>query len=251
MRLAAEDVYLDISFPTRRTSKRPYVVINMVASLDGRAAVSAKAGSIGSGIDRNLMRSLRARADAVMVGAGTIRAEKLTLAVPGNLAQAREARGLKPQPLAIVATATGDVPLRANLLGSSPDDLLILASTETPEECLRVLSSHACVEVVPNKIATPGARLDLKRALETLKGRFAVDLLLVEGGPTLNHSLVSLGLADELFLTLAPKLLGGERPGALAILEGPPLPTKDTEAKLVSIHLAQGELFLRYALRSG
>ena len=223
----------------------------MVASLDGKATVDGKAGAIGSPTDRTLMRTLRARADAVMVGAGTLRAEKLTLAVPENLSREREIRGLNPQPLAVVAAATGDVPLRENLLSSSPDNLLVLASPEASDESLVALSSRASVEVVmPKGTAAQGPRLDLTVALETLKKRYAVDVLLVEGGPALNHALVSTALADELFLTLAPKLLGGERPGALTILEGPPIPPgKSSKPEPISIHLSIDELFLRYALR--
>jgi 2,5-diamino-6-(ribosylamino)-4(3H)-pyrimidinone 5'-phosphate reductase len=193
---------------------------------------------------------LRARADAVMTGAGTLRAEKLSLAIPEDLARAREARGLKPQPLAVIVTATGDVPLQTNLLDSSPDNLLVLASPETPQERLAYLSSRASVEIVTQENSTPGIRPNLTGALEALKERYAVGVLLVEGGPALNHSIVSLGLADELFLTLAPKLLGGKRPGALTMLEGPLLSPNDIEPKLVSIHLCEEELFLRYALRS-
>ncbi len=225
------------------------MAINVVASLDGKAAVGGKAGSIGSLVDRALMRALRARADAVMTGAGTLRAEKLSLVVPEDLARAREARGLRPQPLAVVATATGDVPLQTNLLCSSPDDLIVLASPETPQERLATLSYHASVEIVPGAATARGPQLDLKRALEILRERYAVDVILVEGGPALNHALVSSGLADELFLTLAPKLLGGERPGVLTILEGPALPPRKTEPKLVSVHLSGEELFLRYTLR--
>lgn len=249
--LAAEDVYTEISFPILRT--RPYVVINMVASLDGKASLSGKAGSIGSSIDRLLMRTLRAHADAVMIGAGTLRAEKLTLTVPEKLAEAREARGLKPQPLAVVATATGEVPLEKNLLGSSPDNLLVFVSPDTTEERLTALSSRASVEVVVPKEETAMASswLDLKRALELLKHRYTVDVLLVEGGPALNHTLISLGLADELFLTLAPKLLGGDRPTDLTILEGPRFPSslRRTGPELTSIHLADHEMFLRYTLK--
>jgi riboflavin-specific deaminase-like protein len=237
------------------------VLINMVASLDGKATVGGKAGSIGSSTDRLLMRALRAHADAVMTGAGTLRAEKLTLAVPENLALARASRGLKPQPLAVLVTATGDLPLEANLLGPSPDDLLILTSPETPKARLAALSARASVELVPKETANSpgefassmagsGLRLDMARGLEILKKRYAVEVLLVEGGPVLNHALVSLGLADELFLTLAPKLLGGERPDARTILEGPALSTRKTpKVELVSTHLFGDELFLRYALR--
>ena len=240
-------MYTSISFPTREA--RPYVLINMISSLDGKVAVSGKAGSLGSPIDRTVMRTLRACADAVMVGAGTLRSEKLTLAVPQDRARARQARGLKPQPLAVVATVTGDVPLEENLLGSSPDNLLIFASSETPQEHLVTLSAHASVEIIAKETSKPGRRLDLEEALRTLKKRYAVNVLLVEGGPALNHALVSWGLADELFLTLAPKLLGGDyRYATPTVLEGPPLGCQKAEPRLISIHLADNELFLRYML---
>jgi 2,5-diamino-6-(ribosylamino)-4(3H)-pyrimidinone 5'-phosphate reductase len=258
--LAAEDVYTNISFPTREA--RPYVLINMISSLDGKVAVSGKAGSLGGPVDRTVMRTLRAHADAVMVGAGTLRAEKLTLAVPEDRARARQARGLKPQPLAVVATATGDVPLEENLLGPSPDNLVIFASAETPQEHLCTLSSYASVEVVAEeKTTTPemagssrtdrsASRLDLAQVLETLKKRHAVDVLLVEGGPALNHTLVSSDLADELFLTLAPKVLGGDaRYATPTVLEGPPIGCQKAQPRLISIHFADNELFLRYTLR--
>jgi 2,5-diamino-6-(ribosylamino)-4(3H)-pyrimidinone 5'-phosphate reductase len=224
------------------------VLINMVASLDGKTTVGGKAGSIGSSVDRTLMRTLRARADAAMVGAGTLRAEKLTLAVPENLARERASRGLEPQPLAVIATATGDVPLLENLLSSSPENLLVLLSPDVPEERLAALSSHASVEAV-SRASGANSGLDLNAALEVLKGRYAVEVLLVEGGPALNHALISAGLAEELYLTLAPKLLGGESPDALATLEGPILGSqKGPKAKLISVHLCGHELFLRYGL---
>lgn len=254
VRLSVEDVYGDVRFPTRDrpSASRPYVVVNMISSLDGKATASGKAGPIGSPTDRLLMRALRARVDAVMIGAGTLRAEKLTLAVPRDLKASREARGLRPQPLAVLATGSSDLPLEANLLGPSPDNLLVLTSPETPEECLTELSSSgASIEVVPEESdsVSSSSQLDLARALETLKERYAVDVLLVEGGPVLNHTFVRNGLADELFLTLAPKLLGGARSGTLTILEGPPVPPQKTGPKLISVHLSGDELFLRYALR--
>jgi 2,5-diamino-6-(ribosylamino)-4(3H)-pyrimidinone 5'-phosphate reductase len=220
----------------------------MISSLDGKVAVSGKAGSLGSYVDRTVMRNLRACADAVMIGAGTLRAEKLTLAIPEKRARARESRGLRPQPLAVVATATGDVPLQENLLESLPENLLVFASSQTPKEHLVTLSSHASVEMVTEESANPERRLNLKEALRTLKKRYAVNVVLVEGGPVLNYALVSSGLADELFLTLAPKLLAGERSGTLTILEGPTLIPQTTEPDLVSVHRSGEELFLRYAL---
>jgi 2,5-diamino-6-(ribosylamino)-4(3H)-pyrimidinone 5'-phosphate reductase len=223
----------------------------MITSVDGKVAVGGKAGSIGSSTDRTVMRTLRSHADAVMIGAGTLRAERLTLAIPENLAQARRSHSLRPQPLAIVVTVTGDVPLQKNLLGSSPDNLLVLASPETTEERLAALAALASIEIVPQEKLASGSSLDLTKALEVLKKRYAVDVLLVEGGPSLNYALASSGLVDELFLTLAPKLLGGVHPDAITILEGMSLlPTKSPNPELISVHLSNNELFLRYFLRS-
>jgi 2,5-diamino-6-(ribosylamino)-4(3H)-pyrimidinone 5'-phosphate reductase len=245
-RLSAEDVYSNISFPMREA--RPYVIVNMVSSLDGKAASDGKASQIGSSTDRTLMRTLRAHVDAVMVGSGTLRAEKLRMDVPENLSRKRESRGLKPQPLAIIATTSGDVPLEENLLGSSPDNLLILVPPTVPQSRLVALSRLASVEILSKEIRD--AHLDPTNALEVLKKRHVVDLLLVEGGPTFNHALISAGLVDELFLTMAPKLLGGENPETLNILEGRPLSQKTKQPKLISIHLSGNELFLRYALHA-
>ena len=251
----ADAVYAGITFPITSSrplgGSRPYTVINMVASLDGKAASGGKVGSMGSRIDRTLMRTLRAHVDAVMTGAGTVRAEKLTLDIPESLARDRTSRGLKPHPLAVVLTTTGEVPLDINLTGPSPDNLLILVPPNISEAHFATLSSRASaietIETVPKEESARGAKLDLKKALKTLKERYSVDILLVEGGPTLNHTLVYEDLADELFLTLAPKLLGGEIPSSLTILEGPPIMQRKVE--ILSIHLCGNELFLRYSLQ--
>jgi riboflavin-specific deaminase-like protein len=259
VQLAVEDVYQDVSFPARRIltevpeaglppKTRPYVIINMVSSLDGKATVHGKAGSIGSLTDRTIMRTLRSRADAVMIGAGTLRSERLRLDVPEYLVQAREALNLRPQPLAVIATESGDLPLERNLLGSSPENLLILASPHTPEEKIAAFSAHASVEVLQEEDAS-APRPDPTVALQILKRRYAVSVLMVEGGPALIHSLVRRGLVDELFLALAPRLLGGVRPNVLTILEGPTLPPQIQDPEILSVHLAGDELFLRYVLR--
>ena len=72
-------IYEDLSPSWRRDGERPYVILNMVSSLDGRTAIEGKAAGIGSTTDRKTMRTLRSKVDAVMIGAGTLRAEKLSL----------------------------------------------------------------------------------------------------------------------------------------------------------------------------
>jgi 2,5-diamino-6-(ribosylamino)-4(3H)-pyrimidinone 5'-phosphate reductase len=225
-------IYEDLELPPadHRDSSRPYVIINMVSSLDGKSAIEGTASRIGSRIDRQTMRSLRSRADAVMIGAGTLRAEKLSLGLDDPTGA---------QPLAVIATSSGDVPLKRNLIVAEGQQVLVVA----PEDITIRSGSEQRVLRLP---ADRTGNIDLAEAVRILKARHAVDVLLVEGGPTLNYDLISQNLADELFLTLAPKLLGGTLDECLAILDGPVLSTRDMN--LVSAHLAGDELFLRYSI---
>jgi 2,5-diamino-6-(ribosylamino)-4(3H)-pyrimidinone 5'-phosphate reductase len=227
-----EEIYEDLELPPPedRDPSRPCVIINMVSSVDGRTAMGGKASRIGSETDRQAMRTLRSKVDAVMIGAGTLRAERLSLGLddPG------------PQPLAVIATRTGDVPLRRNLIAGEQQEVLVITTHRAPENLDDRLPDTARVLRAPE---TASGDLDLAEALRILKSEHTVEVLLVEGGPSLNHSLISANLADELFLTLAPKLLGGS---TLTTLDGPALVAGDL--KLLSAYLAGDELFLRYAL---
>jgi len=232
-------IYEDLELPPagRRDAVRPYVIINTVSSVDGRTAMGGKAADLGSGIDRQTMRTLRSRADAVMIGAGTLRAERLTLGL--------DETGV-PQPLAIIVTDTGDVPLEEHLIVEGGQEVLILLSDAVPRRIVERLLTLAPVMRAP---ADSTGAVDLEKALLVLEAERGVESLVVEGGPGLDHALISLNLVDELFLTVAPELLGGSADQTLTLLRGPALPARDRPTlDLVSIHLSGDELFLRYAL---
>ena len=233
-------IYDDLDLPptANREGTRPYAIINTVSSVDGRTTMEGKAAGIGSRTDRRTMRTLRSKVDAVMIGAGTLRAEKLSLGLDGP-------DGL-PQPLAIVVTHSGDVPLEEHLIVGDGQEVLILLSDEAPERVVERLLTLAPVMRVP---ADSTGAVDLEKALLALKAERGVESLVVEGGPGLNHALISLNLVDELFLTVAPELLGGSADQTLTLLRGPTLPASDRpDLDLVSIHLSGDELFLRYSL---
>jgi 2,5-diamino-6-(ribosylamino)-4(3H)-pyrimidinone 5'-phosphate reductase len=216
---------------------RPYVLINMVSSLDGRTTMQGKAARIGSEADRQVMRTLRSKADAVMIGANTLRAEKLSLGLDDPVGS---------QPIAVIITNTGDLPLESHLIRHERQEVLVLVPESCPEEAVRRLSRRS--DVLRSATTRCGA-IDIEEALKVLRAEHAVDLLLIEGGPTLNHALFSRSLADELFLTLAPKLLGGSRNEALGIVKGQPIsPGEPRLAALLSVHAAGDELFLRYKI---
>ncbi len=206
---------------------RPYLALNMVATVDGRAAVNGSAVGIGSAADKRLMRELRAEADVVLHGAGTVRADPLSARVPAELVVQRQQLGLSAQPLGAIITRSGNLPRQHPYYESAAviyitSDKPVAVEGETIEVC-RVAS--------------------VKAAIEDLRERGARRIL-CEGGPTLNTALLAGQLVDEIFLTIAPKLLGGEDP--LTIVKGASLGTIQLELR--SLVELDGELFLKYGV---
>ena len=119
-------IYEDLNLPPpwHGDSARPYVIVNMVSSVDGRTATEGKAAGMGSRIDRRSMRTLRSKADAVMIGAGTLRAEKLSLGLD-------ETDGV--QPLAIIVSVTGSIPLDEHLVVRGGQEVLVLLPIKPPK----------------------------------------------------------------------------------------------------------------------
>ncbi len=216
------------------------MLINMVSSVDGRSSVSGKASGIGGPADRGAMRALRSRVDAVMIGAGTLRAEKLNLGLDEPEAE---------QPLAVVVGGAVGLPVVEHLVRPAGQAVVLAVPHRDPaENYANTGGSGGGVTILPCPGPRPD-RVDLRRLLQVLKAEHTVDRLLVEGGAGLNRSLIGAGLVDEVFLTMAPKLLLGPE---AAILGG----TLDSEEdlsralELLSVHSAGDELFLRYRLKN-
>jgi 2,5-diamino-6-(ribosylamino)-4(3H)-pyrimidinone 5'-phosphate reductase len=205
---------------------RPHLAINVVATVDGRAALGGTATGIGSERDRQLMKELRADADVVLHGAGTVRADPLSARVPAHLVEQRTARGMTPQPLGAIVTASGNLPFDHPYY-QSPTVVYVTTDrpVHVPAETLRVR--------------------DVAAAIDDLAQR-GVKRILCEGGPRLNAALLDADLVDELYFTLAPKLAGGADP--LTIVHGGNFHVK--RLRLVSLQEHDGELFLRYAVES-
>lgn len=234
--LRAEEIYHDLRFPGPPPA-RPYAAINMVSTVDGRVTVRDRAGGIGGPVDRLAMRVLRSRVDAVLVGAGTVRSEKINLGVPRDLSGAVGAS----EALGVVISASGDVTLD-NMAYNEGERLLFLLSEEAPRGAEKKLSARGEVRRMA------GSRGGYGAALSLLREEYGVRRLLVEGGPSVNHALVGAGLVDELFLTFAPKLAGGTGPrGVSGILSGPAFETPGG-MRLLSVYESGGELYLRYSL---
>ena len=218
--------------------KRPFTIANFVASADGRATFQGRSRQLGDEGDRALFHGLRERADAVLIGTGTLRIERYgrILSQPERR-ERRLAEGRRAEPLACVVSRTGELPSDIPLF-SEPEVRVLLFTL--PGVNLEGVAAN--VEL----IALEPAEMTLSTVLARLRADWGVELLLCEGGPTMFSSLLRERLVDELFLTLAPKLTGGG--AGPAITNGPELPEP---AQLETIWLLEraGTVYLRYGLK--
>jgi riboflavin-specific deaminase-like protein len=223
-------------------SGRPYLTLNMVSTVDGRASIGGRSGPLGGAADRELFHALRRAADAIMVGAGTARSERYGRMIrDASRRRERHERGLPAEPLACIVSGRLSLPADLPLLADPEARVVIVTASAA-----RIAGTRAEVEYVR---AAREDGVDLAAALAELRERFAVGTLLCEGGPHLNSQLLLAGLVDELLLSLSPKLAGGDSsPGEdLRILAGVEL-EPPVELALRAALRSESELFLRYAV---
>ncbi len=218
---------------------QPAVRANMVSTLDG-AGVDAggRSGGINTPSDHRVFGLLRALSHAVIVGAGTIRAERYTrIPIDPPWWPLRRELGLSRPPTLVVPTSSGDLP--ESVLAPLPEggDLLVLADPSVPparrDELAERLGPSAVVSLP--EVGQPGAMIQLL----TDRG---FNHILCEGGPSLLRELVAAGLVDELCLTTSPLLTGGH---AGRILRGPQL---RQGAHLLTVLEDAGTLLARWRL---
>jgi riboflavin biosynthesis pyrimidine reductase len=214
---------------------RPHLALNFATTLDGRAAIDGHSGPIGSDTDTAMLVGLRQRFDAVMIGAGTMRVERYGRIVSDPAKrERREELGLPGDPLVVIVGGL-DLPWDAPLFTEGGGEVLLLTGEAEGEPP----ATATPVEVVRE----PDGRVDLAVALRRLRKERGIRALLCEGGPHLHSQLQAGGLADELFLTIAPKLVGA----GSSILEGA-LP-EVAELELAWLLQEESELFARYRRR--
>jgi riboflavin biosynthesis pyrimidine reductase len=234
--------------------REPCVYANFVASLDGVTALGPEYPSSGSAIsghdqaDRFVMGLLRACADVVLIGAGTLRATPGHLWVPAHVCPAaadgyakfRRDLGRDRDALLAVVTARGDVPAAHPALRAGA----LVLTTAAGARRLHGRLPPACT------ILDLGGQTELPPAgvLAAVRDRGGT-MVLTEGGPRLLGQLAAGGLLDELFLTISPVLAGrGDtpRPGLVAAREL--LPGRTEPAELLAVRQHGSYLFLRYAM---
>ncbi|HLY83164.1 MAG TPA: pyrimidine reductase family protein [Acidimicrobiales bacterium] len=215
---------------------RPAVRANMIASVDGAASAEGRSGGLSGRADKTLFSALRCLADVVLVGSGTVRAERYGPARLDDAARARRTGwGIAPVPPIAVVTASCHLDWQTPFFTAAEQrPIVVTVGAADP-------SDRAAAAEVAEVIVAGQHQVDFGRALAALRDRGHANVL-AEGGPSLLAQLVSAGVVDELCLTLSPLLLAGD---AGRILAGPalvPAPSLD----LVHVLESDGFLFMRY-----
>jgi riboflavin biosynthesis pyrimidine reductase len=216
---------------------RHWVRANMVASVDGAATAGGKSEGISGEADKRIFGVLRALADVVLVGAGTVRTEGYRPArVREQYQPARAAAGQAPTAAIAVVSRALDLDWSLPLFTSPAVPTIVLTASDAPQDRI-----DAATEAGAEVIAAGTGSVDLGLAVDRLAER-GLGRILCEGGPHLLAQLAAAGKLDELCLSVAPQLRGGD---SMRILAGPDL-TEELPLILHTLLTEDGFLFSRY-----
>ncbi|HII79634.1 MAG TPA: 2,5-diamino-6-(ribosylamino)-4(3H)-pyrimidinone 5'-phosphate reductase [Methanosarcina sp.] len=209
---------------------KPFIFINSAMSADGKLSTKErKQVKISGKLDFERVDELRANADAIMVGIGTVLADdpSLTVKSPERKA-ARKAAGKSENPVRIVVDSAARIPHDADIFKKGEGRRIIAVSNSAPAEKIKSLEEKALV------IKTGAHKVDLTELAKKLK-EMGINTLMVEGGATLNWGMLSAGLVDEVYTFVGNLIIGGKTAPTFADGEG------FTEAELLGLELLSAE----------
>lgn len=221
----------------------PFVFVNMAITADGKIATANRAvSSFGSKRDKDHLLELRATADAVMAGAGTVNSAPINLGPgPAKYRRMRIRRGLAEYNLRIVVSRSGGINPKAEIFKHKFSPIIVLTTRRATSEKLKELRALA------DEVKIFGAQeIDFRRALRWLREKWNIKRLLCEGGGELNDALFRAGLVDELNLTICPKVFGGRAAPTISDGLGVLKLSNAAQFKLKSTERVCDELFVVY-----
>ena len=215
--------------------QRPYVLTNMISSVDGAISIDGASEGLGAPADFEIFMALRSIADVIIVGAETVRVERYKPPrPPERVERLRSHRGQAPRPTIAVLTASANLDPKLPLFSDPEHQPIILCGAAAAPEALSRIQNLASI------IQFPTDRVAPRDALTKLRERGFRHALL-EGGPTLNAQFIADDCVDEWNLTLSPTLVAGE---ASRTATGPQAVKHPVQ--LVHVWRSDNMLFLQY-----
>lgn len=238
----ADDTALADLYDFPRDPRRPWVKVNFICSADGAVSLGGRSGGLSDPNDKKIFRLGRALCDVILVGAGTALIERYRGVRPEELpAGLRAERGLAPLPPIAVVTRRCSVAPTSALVTKAVTPTIVFTTELAPADRRDTLADAGAEVVVAGD-----DDVDLKAVLAEL-GRRALHRVTCEGGPHLFGELIAADLVDELDLTIAPLLVGGD---AGRIATGP-MPKATTRLALAHVLHADDQLMLKYVRKEG
>ena len=230
-----------------QTLDRPFVLVNMAMTADGKIATTNRAvSSFGSRRDHEHLLELRATSDAVMSGARTVDSAKISMGTGGTKFQKmRLKRGLAEHNLRIIVSGSGSIDPRAEVFKHNFSPIIVLTTKRMADSSRRRLQDlGATIKICGQN------EINFRPALRWLHDKWGVKRLLCEGGGELNDALFRAGLVDELHLTVCPKVFGGRNAPTIADGLGLGKLSCATQFQLKSSKRIGNEMFLVYSAKT-
>lgn len=234
--------YADLQFPVP-PDNRPYVLVNMVMSADGKITIEGTEQGLGSPADQRMMGALRSHVDAVLNGAETLRKSGST-PDPGDeqFRALRRVRGLPEMPVGVVLTRSGDVPLDSEFFTSKEFEGVVFVADSAPA------GRREAIEATGRQVVVIPEQTAAQSMLRVLRQSMGVRTLLCEGGAYLNGLLFDIDAVDEYFVTVGGRVVGGN--GSLTPVRSARDPSFDAVRPLTLLSAVSNhetdEVYLRY-----
>jgi riboflavin-specific deaminase-like protein len=227
----------------RKALPRPFATANFALTWDGR--ISTRLGTpstFSSPRDKKRLLEIRAGADAVLAGAKTVAADRMTMGMPdAALREERVKRKQAPYPLRVLLSNSGAIDPAMPLFGKDFSPIVIFTTTRMPESQRTALAGRADLWMHEEP------SVNLPAMMATLREEYGVKRLVCEGGGQVFRALLEADLVDELHVTLCPLVFGGIQAPTLTGPTGSFLP-KSVPLSLRKMDIVNGECFLQYRI---
>ncbi|MFQ5997762.1 MAG: 2,5-diamino-6-(ribosylamino)-4(3H)-pyrimidinone 5'-phosphate reductase, partial [Candidatus Bathyarchaeia archaeon] len=212
---------------------RPYVILNAAMTIDGKIASRTGDTKLSGDQDLRRVHELRSQVDAIMVGIKTVLNDdpKLTTKWPGG-----------KNPLKVIVDSGGRTPPKSQAITFDKSTKTLIATSKKATKLNIDELVRAGAEVF---ITGEGEIVDLMRLMKHLK-TIAINKLLLEGGGTLNWSMISLNLVDEIRVAVTPIIIGGQKATTLVDGEGFDSIQNSFRLRLESVQRLDGDVILTY-----
>ncbi len=220
---------------------RPLVILHFAVTADGKVSTSKRTPArFTSARDKQRLLEVRALADAILVGRGTLETDRMSMDLPDQrLRERRIKEGKSECPLRVILSPSGNISISLSVFEKGNAPIVIYSTERMAPAQRRLLSEHAAVHLSGSN------DLDLFWLLWHLYEHYQVRSLVCEGGPTLVKALAQADVIDEIYLTIAAKIFGGLAAPGLTGLPGEFLPAS-RQFQLIDIDRGENECYLRY-----